>query len=749
MRLFIAEKPQLGAVIAEALGGGTRKSGYIDCGRDAVTWCIGHLLELSPPEAHNPDYAKWNAEHLPLKIRPVKYQPIERTADQLAVVGELIARASEIVHAGDPDEEGQLLVDEVLDYFGNRSPVKRILISDLNTKAAQKALGELRDNREFHGLSERGRARSIADQLYGFNMTRAYSLAASAKGMKGVLSVGRVQTPILGLIVNRYLANKHHKDAYFHTLSATMDMGGDPIKTRLDLKALANTPPAGVDPTPALDDKGRIHDQAFALDIVSACTGQAAQVVSASVVEKEKSAPLPFALLDLQGVASDELGLSSQATLDITQQLREKYKAITYNRSDCGYMSTEQFDQAQETIALLAKSFAALQHADWFADVDPSRKSRAVDDSKVTAHTAIIPTPTLVDLNQMSKNERNVYALIVRQYLIQFLPPKRFDSASVVFDVAGHRFNASATQLRDPGWSSLVKDATTDTESDAGDEEDQGTEAASSGQFERLQAMAKGEVGTCQKVEAERKKTRPLPLYTEKTLLADLRRVARYIRDPALRALLVDRDDGKQQEHGGIGTPSTRAAMLETLRNRNFYTVESKKFVPTPLGISFIQLLPPIATSPDMTALWHEQQKKIEAGELSVDAFLDELDGFIVHQVANVELGDIQFQREGVASVLALKCPQCCGDLVRTPKLVACKACEFRLFPVIAEKALTDGQIEQLLAKGKTGVIKGFKSKAGSAFEAMLRLDRATGKVTFEFPPKKPAKGTQKAASRR
>ncbi|MCY1271817.1 DNA topoisomerase 3 [compost metagenome] len=749
MRLFIAEKPALGAVIAEALGGGVRKSGYIDCGRDMVTWCIGHLLELAPPEVHNPEYAKWKAEDLPLKIRPVKYQPIARTAEQLDVVGELIAQASEIVHAGDPDEEGQLLVDEVLEYFENRSPVKRVLINDLNTKAAQKALGELRDNSEFFGLSQRGKARSVADQLYGFNLTRAYSLAASAKGMRGVLSVGRVQTPILGLIVNRYLANKNHKDAFYHSLTASMAMGGEPVRTRLDLKALAKTPPAGVDPAPSLDDKGRIHDEAFALSIIEACTGREARVVSAAVVEKQKAAPLPFALLDLQGMASDELGLSAQTTLEITQELREKYKAITYNRSDCGYISTEQFRQAPETVALLTQAFAGSPAVGWFAQVDTDRKSRAVDDSKVSAHTAIIPTPTQVDLGQMSKNERAVYELIVRQYLIQFLPPKRFDSATVAFDVAGYRFNSAATKLRDAGWSSLVKDSTPDVEGDAGADDDQGSDAAPIGLFERLQALIESQAGKCQKVEAERKKTKPLPLYTEKTLLEDLRRVAKYIRDPALRALLVDRDDGKQQEHGGIGTPATRAAMLETLQKRNFYTVESKKLVPTPLGISFIQLLPAIATTPDMTALWHEQQKKIEAGELSVDAFLDELEGFIARQVANVELGDIQFQREGTAAALTLKCPGCAGELVRTPKVVACRRCNFRLYPVVAEKTLTDGQIEQLLAKGKTGVIRGFKGKSGSAFEAHLVLDKATGKVTFEFPPKQPAKGPKKAASRR
>lgn len=745
MRLFIAEKPQLGAVIAEALGGGTRKSGYIECGQDVVTWCIGHLLELAPPETHNPDYAKWKVDHLPLKIRPVKYQPIDRTADQLAVVGELIGKASTIVHAGDPDEEGQLLVDEVLEYFGNSSPVKRVLINDLNTKAAQKALGELRDNREFQGLYQRALARSIADQLYGFNMTRAYSLAATAKGMKGVLSVGRVQTPILGLIVNRYLANKNHKEAFFHTLTATVAMAGNSLRCRLDLKYLAKTPPAGVDLPPSLDEKGRIHDETFAVRVIETCTGQDAHVVRASVEERQSAAPLPFALLDLQGAASDELGLSAQMTLEITQELREKYKAITYNRSDCGYISTEQFEQAPETIALLTKAFAGTSAAGLFANLDPRRKSRAVDDSKITAHTAIIPTPVCVNLGQMTKSERAVYELIVRQYVIQFMPLKRFEAASVAFEVEGYRFNCSSTKLLDPGWSELVKEVV----SVADDDGDSGVDSATPGLFEHLQALVEGQTGKCRTVEAERKKTKPLPLYTEKTLLEDLRRVAKYVRDPALRALLVDRDDGKQQEHGGIGTPATRAAMLETLQKRNFYTVEAKKLIPTPLGVSFIQLLPAIATTPDMTALWHEQQKRIENGELSVDAFLDELERFIAHQVANVELGEIQLQREGAAAALTLKCPGCAGELVKTPKVIACRGCSFRLYPVVAEKTLTDGQLEQLLAKGRTGLIKGLKSRSGSSFEALLVLEKATGKVSFEFPPKQPSKGAKKTASRR
>lgn len=290
MRVFIAEKPALGQVIAEALGTVIRKDGYFECGsNDIVTWCVGHLLELAPPEVHNPDYKNWVQADLPLKLRPAKYQPIARTRDQLKVVQQLIGRASEIVHAGDPDDEGQLLVDEVLVHFGNTAPVKRILINDMNANAARKALDGLRDNTEFYGLFQKALARSIGDQLYGFNMTRACTLAGRAKGVKSVLSVGRVQTPILGLIVNRYLANKGHASAFYYTVAASLAFGSSRAQGRLVVAADA-----------PLDDKNRIIDEAYATQVADACRMKPADVIEARVEEKQTAAPLPFALLDLQ-----------------------------------------------------------------------------------------------------------------------------------------------------------------------------------------------------------------------------------------------------------------------------------------------------------------------------------------------------------------------------------------------------------------------------------------------------------------
>ena len=718
MRVFIAEKPALAKVIAEALGNPRSKGGYIECGPDIVTWCIGHLLALAPPEAHNPAYAKWNAEDLPLKLRPEKYLPIPATADQLKIVGEWIGKASEIVHAGDPDDEGQLLVDEVLLHFSNKSPVKRLLISDMNANAARKALGNIRDNSEFYGLSQKALARSIGDQLYGFNMTRAYTLAAQAKGIKGVLSVGRVQTVVLGLIVNRYLANRSHSAAYFYNLSANLALGQNKLNARFVV-------PAGA----PVDEKKRVVDEAYANEVASACRNSPATVVSVSVPEKTASAPLPFALLDLQVHISKEHGLDAEKTLAITQALREKYKAITYNRSDCSYLTDEQFAEAPLTLEVLAQALPELSSA--FANVDPVRKSRAFNDSKVSAHTAIIPTASRFDVTQLTGDEHKVYMAIVRRYLAQFLPEKRYLAAEVIFDVAGNAFTAKATKTTAAGWTALISDDIEDDIEEGEGNDDNGEQGES--RFDVLSALTPAATVLCVDVKVTKEKTKPLPLYTESMLLKDLQRVSKYVQDPHIKQLLLERDQGKAAgENGGIGTPATRGSMLAKLRDRKFYTVDKKKLIPTPLGLEFVAALPSIATTPDMTALWHEQQQRIESGEMSVDAFLDELERFIADQVRNVDVGNIQIQTQAPAFQINAKCPMCGGELAVTAKVIGCKGCTFKVWPQISGKTLTSTQLETLLTKGKTAMLKGFKSGAGKAFDASLRLD-AQGKVQMVF----------------
>lgn len=725
MRLFIAEKKGLGEVIAQALGQGVSHGTHIVCGDDVVTWGSGHLMESVPPQAHNPAYAKWNAADLPLKLRPRKLQPIERTARQFHAVVSLLAKADEVVHAGDPDGEGQLLIDEILEYTGYSKPVKRVLINDLNADKARKALNNLRDNREFYGLSQSALARSIADELYGFNMTRGYTLAGREKGMSSVLSVGRVQTPILGLIVNRYDAFKNHVAGAFYTLRGDFSMNGARITARLI--APDNAP---------LDEKKRIIDKEFADNIAHTTEGKPATVKQATVENKTTAAPLPFSLLDLQVKMSREHGLSGEKTLEITQSLRDNFKAITYNRSDCRYLSSEQFSDSPQTLAAIQQTCAGHFPAQVLARINPQQKSRAFNDAKITAHTGIIPTTTPADTAKMSVDERAVYHAIVTQYLLQFLPEKCYQAASVVFQVSSFDFAVGATHTTEAGWTALEKEEKQDAEED---------ETTDDSLFSVLTTLQENMQGLCESMTVTAEKTKPLPLYTEATLLADLQRVAKYVKDPRIKALLISKDKGTEGENGGIGMPATRTDIIEKLKEKGFFLIEKKKLIPTELGISFIRALPAIATEPDMTALWHEQQQMIEKGELTCDDFLDELEIFISEQLKNIDVSAVkgtmqdksgrqntQFER------MQSPCPSCGKSLIVKPKSVSCLGCIFTVWTTIAGKKLTQNQVETIITKGKTSELKGFTSKTGKSFSAFVVLvDKTTGKLGFDFPPRK------------
>lgn len=726
MRLFIAEKKGLGEVIALALGNGVSRGGYIECGADIVTWGSGHLLELVEPQSHNPAYEKWNAADLPLKLRPQRYRPIARTVAQLNTVIALIEKADEIIHAGDPDAEGQLLIDEILTYVCNRKPVRRLLINDLSTEKARQALTRMKDNAEFYGLSQSALARSVGDQLFGFNMTRGYTLASRNIGGKYVLSVGRVQTPILGLIVRRYEAFKNHESGLYYSVS------GDFILNAIQITARLSVP----DNAP-IDENKRLTDKHYAQSIAAASQGKPAHVTQIITESKVAPAPLPFSLLDLQVHMSRECDLSAEKTLTITQSLRDKFKAITYNRSDCRYLSTEQFNDAPETIAALRIALSESIHADSLPLIDPASKSRAFDDSKISAHTAIIPTRCVPDLKKLSHEEKRVYMTIAVQYLAQFLPAKAYMATSINIDASGNIFTVTARQTTQPGWTALLKIEPERELSDVESDEDE-----SGSLFARLTTLQEQDAGSCETITIKTEKTRPLPLYTEATLLRDLQHVSKYVKDPGIKSLLISRDKNTEGENGGIGTPATRAEMLKTLLNRRFYTIEKKKFIPTKLGINFVHALPAMATEPDMTALWHEQQQRIEKGEMTCDAFLDELEIFIADQLKKIDINGLSPSdinaSSGQNDALTAPCPNCGKQVVLTMKNACCSTCSFKLWRKLAGKTLSKTHIEAIISKGRCEEINGFVSKAGKTFSALVVLDdNKMGQVKFEFAPRK------------
>jgi DNA topoisomerase-3 len=638
MRLFIAEKPELAKAIVEGLGGGRRKEGYYDCGNDWVTWCFGHMLQLLDPEDYDERYATWRMDDLPIAHLPWRKKPAAGKSAQLRIITQLLKQADSIVHAGDPDDEGQLLVDEILAYTHCRVPVKRLLINDNNTKVVRKALANLQDNRDFAALSASAEARSVGDQLYGYNLTRAYTLAARKVGYQGVLSVGRVQTPILGLVVRRDREFEAHVTSFYYYVTGQFQVQGLTFPARYQV----------VEGDP-VDDKGRLIDQKYAQAIAEAVKGKDARVVSANTRQKEQPAPLPYNLLHLQTDAARKFGFKPDQVKDITQSLREKHRLITYNRSDCEYLSNEQHADAPAVLAAIAQTAPMLAPAS--AAANPTFKSRAFNSSKVSAHHAIIPTENTADLATLSSGERTIYVLIARAYVAQFWPTHQYDQTDVLVEIAGRRFACRSNVTTRPGWLALYK-------SDVGTEEVQGDEHDLTLALD-IRALRTGQRGICTDATADQLETKPRPRYTTATLLTDLTRVAKYIRDDRLRKVLQEKDKRKAGEHGGIGTPATRDSILATLFERGYLVEQGKAIVSTPTGRQFYDTLPDQAKYPDMTALWHEQQKAIQAGERDASSFIRELMEYIAGEVSAVKENGI-----GIA-VEAPRCPECQKPLRR------------------------------------------------------------------------------------
>ncbi len=546
-------------------------------------------------------------------------------------------------------------------------------------------------------------------------MTRAYTIPAKTKGYKGVLSVGRVQTPVLGLIVNRTRANKNHKSSFYYTMTGHFQRGADVIR--------ANWKPGEFAP---LTDR-KLLDKTWANGTATSLAGKPATVEAAATDDKKTAAPLPFNLVRLQQYMNKKFKMTAQKTLDITQQLREKYKAITYNRSDCSYLSDEQFSEAPQIIDALKSVF------DQPMDIDTTRKSKAFNSAKVTAHTAIIPTVSVPDVNALSTDERNVYLAIAQHYLVQFMPEKAYQEVSVAIQCGDESFYARARKTTDSGFEAFLG------VENAGDDEAEVENDDSA--FDLLCKIRTGETVTTKEVVVNEKKTTPPPLFTEATLLAALVRVADFVTDPVIKKLLKDKDRDKKDEHGGIGTPATRASILETLKKRNYITLEKGKLIPTDTGYALIDALPDIAVNPDMTALWAEKQTLIENGEMTIEQFVDELYNDLIPMISNANSAEIKVSPSapsGQSQRLSSPCPSCGKQIVIRPKSYSCTGCEFKIWNEFSGKKITQAQAEKLIKSGKTDLIKGFKKKSGGTYDAVLVLeDKKTGKLGFPARAKK------------
>ncbi|MDN0122693.1 DNA topoisomerase III [Yersinia aleksiciae] len=595
MRLFIAEKPSLARAIADILPKPHRRGdGFIACGNDQmVTWCVGHLLEQAQPDAYDSRYARWSLADLPIIPEKWRLQPRPSVSKQLNVIKQLLLQADEVVHAGDPDREGQLLVDEVLDYLDlvaeKRQNVRRCLINDLNPQAVERAVERLRYNREFIPLCVSALARARADWLYGINMTRAYTILGRNAGYDGVLSVGRVQTPVLGLVVRRDEEIEDFISKDFFEVKAH-------IVTPADERFIAQWQPSDSCES-YQDEEGRLLHRPLAEHVVNRITGQPAFVTSYNDKRESETAPLPFSLSTLQIEAAKRFGLSAQQVLDICQRLYETHKLITYPRSDCRYLPEEHFAGRHSVLNAISIHQADLLPLEV---MDSDRRNRCWDDKKVDAHHAIIPTARASKVN-LTTDESKVYRLVAQQYLMQFCPDAQFRKCVIELDIAGGKFVAKARFLAEAGWRTLLG-------SKERDEENEGAP---------LPVVEKGAELLCERGEVVERQTQPPRPFTDASLLSAMTGIARFVQDKELKKVLRATD--------GLGTEATRAGIIELLFKRTFLFKKGRYIHASPAGRALIHALPDIAARPDMTAHWESTLTQISEKNCRYQDFMQPL----------------------------------------------------------------------------------------------------------------------------
>ena len=614
MRLFIAEKPSLGRAIANALPKPlVKREGFIVAANgDTVSWCVGHLLEQVEPEVYDPAYKKWSHEHLPIVPDIWKLAAKRKTSKQLSVLRKLVKQADQLVHAGDPDREGQLLVDEVINYCGvsksMRANVLRCLISDLNPAAVNESLNNLRKNTDFIPLATSALARARADWLYGINMTRLCTLQGQRVGYNGVLSVGRVQTPVLGLVVHRDNEIKSFVSKPFYELICH-------FKTTMNSSYSAKWKPSS-EYEQYMDESNRILSNELVKKIRDKIQGSNGAIIDVKQSKKSTPPPLPYSLSVLQIDAAKRFGMSAQSVLDTCQQLYERHKLITYPRSDCRYLPKDHLSQAPQVIQAIKATCGKLEGA--LEKADLSLQSKAWNDSKVSAHHAIVPTTKSLDQSRLSLSESKVYELIARQYLSQFYPSFVYLDKQIDTRVMNELFIAKQKEVVSKGWKVLFP-------SKPNPKNDEKFSNIS------LPQVKNGEQVQAQKADINEKNTTPPKHFTDATLLSAMTGIARHVTDSSIKRVLRETD--------GLGTEATRAGIIELLFKRQFLRRKGKDILATEVGLQFIDSLPIRMTSPDMTAHWESQLESISQKELRYLDFMNpitlNLSG-LVHELKGV-----------------------------------------------------------------------------------------------------------------
>jgi DNA topoisomerase-3 len=687
-----------------------KQEGFLEGPEHTITWAVGHLVQLAEPDEYDPKFKRWRMIDLP--IVPVEFKLVvrdERSRKQMSVVSGQLRRedVAEVVNACDAGREGELIFAYLYEKAKAKKPVKRLWLNSMTSSAMKQAFSSLRPGAEMAQLEQAARSRSEADWIVGMNATRAATIRLRTS-FDGAVSLGRVQTPTLAIITRREEEIKVFKPEPYWLVDATFlaetDPGEDSERVYSGRFHASNKP--------------RIATEEQAKAVVDACQGQLGKITKLEKKEQHDRPPMLYDLTSLQREANIRYGFSARRTLAAGQRLYEEHKALTYPRTNSRYLTTDMVPEIKPTAELVGANSAYSAAAAYVTELDLLPLSRVVNDSKVTDHHAIIPTRSNHDLDKMGDDDRRIYDMVARRFLAVFHPDAVFENTRVETTVREHVFRTRGKLLLVPGWRGVYGEL---PEGEGRDEDE--------GRDQQLPRLLHGEEVSTTEIESVRKETKPPRRYSDASLLAAMETAGKLVDDDELREVMKD---------SGIGTPATRAAIIERLIQVGYIERDGRSLVATDKGLNVVRLLNEHAlTSPELTGSWEHRLGKIERGEDSREHFMNDIAGFALETVQELDakLRDVRIPRANLGP-----CPVCGHEIVENRKGYSCWArndpgCGFVIWKSKAGKQLAVTVARELIKTGYTAQpVTGFKGRSGRSFRARLALSQTEdGKWRVEF----------------
>ncbi len=704
--LVIAEKPSVGRDFTRALPGPFEKhEGYLEGPEHIITWAVGHLVQLADPEEYDPKFKKWRMADLP--IVPDSFRLVvrdERSKKQMNVVKRQLGRSEveRVVNACDAGREGELIFAYLYEKAGAKKPVQRLWLSSMTAAAIEDAFGRLRPGADLASLEAAARSRSEADWIVGMNATRAATIRLRSS-FDGAVSLGRVQTPTLAILARREEEIRAFIPEPYWLVDASFGASED---RRYEGRYHAKAQP-------------RLASAEEAAAIVAACRGQRGEITKLEKTERRERSPLLYDLTSLQREANSRFGFSARRTLGAAQRLYEEHKALTYPRTSSRFLTGDMAGEIKPTVALVGRRSEYAKAAKYVASLDLLPLGRVINDEKVEDHHAIIPTKSEHNVEKMGEDDRRIYDMVVRRFLAIFHPEAVFENTRVETTVAQHVFRTRGKVMLVPGWRGVYGE---EADSERSGEDDEGRE-------QQLPRLEKGEDVETREVRSEEKETKPPRRYSEGALLAAMETAGKLVEEEELREAMKD---------SGIGTPATRAAIIERLLQVGYVERDGRSLVVTEKGLNVVRLLGehPL-TSPDLTGSWEHRLGKIEGGAESREQFMADIVKFAQSTVGelDVKLKDVRIPRANLGP-----CPVCGHDIMENRKGYSCwsredPGCGFVIWKSKAGKQLPASAARELIATGRTEKpVTGFKGRSGRSFRARLALSQTEeGKWRVEF----------------